>query len=95
MIVYKEPKFENDSYMFVIDLEKDLFAILHNRKYPFDYVIAKYTAFEEKNISKEPFEAFADRPSLREFKTLPDLEGSIYTFTCQSKNKLDYNHIIK
>lgn len=95
MIIFKEPKFENDSYMFVIDLEKDSFVMLHNRTYPFDYVRAKYTAFKMKNISKDPFESFTDRPSLREFETLSDLEGSIYTFTCQSKNKLDYNHIIK
>lgn len=95
MVIYKDPKFENDSYMFVIDLEKDTLATLDDEIYPFDYVNAKVYAFKVKNTSKKPFRNFTDRPSLREFKTLPDLEGSIYTFTCQSKNKLDYNHIIK
>lgn len=95
MVVFKEPKFENDSYMFVIDLEKDTLAILDDKTYPISYVDAKVNAFQSKNISKKPFKYFTDRPSLREFETLPDLEGSIYTFTCQGKNKLDYNHIIK
>lgn len=95
MKVYKEPKFENDSYMFVIDLENDLLAILNRSIYPLEYIEAKYKAFDKKNISRKPFENFTNRPSLRGYSSMVNLEGSIYTYTCQSKNKLDYNHIIK
>jgi hypothetical protein len=94
MVVYKQPKFENDSYMFVINLQTDALTSLED-KYSARYVDAKYKSFREKNISKEPFADFIDRPSLKDFDNLKDLEGSIYTYTCQSKNKLDYNHIIK
>lgn len=95
MIVYKEPKFENDSYMFVIDLQNDEFAMLDNSIYSSVYVDAKFKAFETKNISKKPFEKFSFRPSLVDIGSLEDVSGSVYTFTCQGKNKLDYNHIIK
>lgn len=95
MIVYKEPKFENDSYMFVIDLQNDELAALDDKIYPFDYVEAKVNAFKTKDISKRSFEMFSYRPSLVDVDSLPDLAGSVYTHTCEGKNKLDYNHIIK
>jgi hypothetical protein len=95
MIVFKEPKFENDSYMFVIDLENDELACLDEAIYPLDYSNAKLKAFRNKDISKKPFEMFSYRPSLVDIDSLADLAGSIYTHTCEGKNKLDYNHIIK
>lgn len=95
MVVYKEPKFENDSYMFVIDLQKDEFAMFDNNIYSLEYIDTKFNAFETKNISKKPFKDMVLRPSLSELHKLQNVEGSIYTFTCQGKNKLDYNHIIK
>jgi hypothetical protein len=94
MIIYKEPQFENDSYMFVIDLEKDTLASITVDAGSLDYVGAKYKAFATKDISKKPFEKFL-RPSLAGLDDVENIEGTIYTHTCQSKNKLDYNHIIK
>ena len=95
MKVYKEPAFENDSYMFVIDLEKDVFAELDEKYYPNSYVVAKSHAFKHKSISKKAFEPFKDRLSFTGFDKMEDLAGTIYTHTCEGKNKLDYNHIIK
>lgn len=95
MIVYKEPKFENDSYMFVIDLQNDEFAMFDSNIYSPEYIDAKFKAFGTKSISKKPFEKFSFRPSLVDIDSLDNVSGSVYTFTCQGKNKLDYNHIIK
>lgn len=94
MKIYKEPKFENDSYMFVLE-ESDVLADFDESIYPEKYVKAKIKAFMLRLPSKRHFEDFSDRSSLRNLKHFEDLAGSIYTYTCQSKNKLDYNHIIK
>jgi len=95
MIVYKQPAFENDSYMFVIDLENDVFADLDKRYYSDEYRFAKQNAFKNKKISKKAFESFKNRLSFTGFEHISDLSGTIYTHTCEGKNKLDYKHIIK
>ena len=96
MIVYKEPKFENDSYMFVLNIEDELTSIDHSDN---DFMIAykeeKYIAFSKKGINKERLKDFKCLPSLGNFDNISDLAGTIYTHTCEGKNKLDYNHIIK
>lgn len=95
MKIYKAPEFENDSYMFVIEVKKDILSALDESIYPSSYVNAKYNAFTRKGINKSRLEQFTDRPSLSNFDNIDDLSGTIYTYTCQGKNKLDYNHIIK
>lgn len=96
MKIYKNPEFENDSYMFVIDLKKDEFELSRpSGNYTYEYIEAKIKAFENKSKSKKAFEAFNDRPSFANFDNVEDLSGTIYTYTCQNKNKLDYAHIIR
>jgi hypothetical protein len=95
MVVYKQPQFENDSYMFVIDLEKDLLADLDMSVYPYEYVYNKEKAFTKKDIRKCNFSNFQNRPSFKNFSEISDLSGTIYTYTCEGKNLLDYSHIIK
>lgn len=95
MVIYKQPQFENDSYMFVVDLDRDLLSPLPDDVYKSGYANAKQKAFRSKDISKDLFEEFKSRPSFRNFDDIYDLAGTIYTHTCESKNKLDYNHIIK
>lgn len=89
MVIYKEPKFENDSYMFVIE-QTDVLAVPQDMA----YANAKYAMFEHKAINKIHLKDF-DKPSLSALHIVKDLAGSVYTYTCQSKNKLGYNHIIK
>lgn len=92
MIVYKEPKFENDSFMMVIE-ENDLFALVGMDDVP--YFAAKDLMFDNKYVQKHFLKKFADRPSLRDFESIDDLRGTVYTHTCEGKNRLDYKHIIK
>lgn len=93
MVLYKIPAFENDSYMFVIDLKTDSFAEIP--KEDVEYYLAKYKAFKEKNISKIPFEKFKDRPSFANFDSVKNLFGTIYTYCCQAKNRMDYGYMMK
>lgn len=94
MKIYKEPKFENDSYMFVIDTETDELELIPEKDQK--YFANKYSMFQHKITSKRLMEPFVEgRPSLSAMHIQKDLSGSVYTYTCQSKNKLDYNHIIK
>ncbi len=92
MVIYKRPIFQDDSYMFVIDLEKDVLAKIEKDTV---YYLEKKYSFKHKDIDKQKFEAFKDRPSFANFDDIQDLAGTIYTHTCEGKNKLDYEHIIK
>lgn len=93
MVIYKKPAFEDDSYMFVIDLENDELSDV-----PFEdvgYFDEKHKAFTDKNICKLPFLKFANRPSFASLDYSEDISGTIYTSTCERKNRLDLDHIIK
>lgn len=92
MQVYKKPEFENDSYMFVIDLVNDKLAELS--LFDLGYYSAKHEAFKTKDISKRRFLPFVDRPSFANFDDVSSLEGTIYTHTCEDKNNMSYERII-
>lgn len=92
MVIYKKPSFENDSYMFVIDLEND--ELVQVDAVDVNYTMVKSKLFRTKKIDKDLLFHFRDRPSLLNFNSIEDLSGTIYTHTCEGKNKMDYEHII-
>jgi hypothetical protein len=59
------------------------------------YYRRKRLAFLSKSISKTRFRDFKDRPSFAQFMNQKDLSGTIYTFTCEGKNRLQYEYILK
>lgn len=93
MVIYKKPMFENDSYMFVIDMQKDVLSRVNADD--IEYTRAKTKMFRAKDYSKNKLSPFKSRSSLSGFNNVSDLSGTIYTHTCEGKNKMDYEHIIK
>ena len=93
MTIYKKPAFEDDSYAFVIDLQND--KLREISLFEIDYYTAKFEAFTKKDISKKNFTDYVNRPSFRNFDLVDALRGTIYTHTCEAKNKFDYEHILK
>lgn len=92
--VLKQPNFENDSYLirfedFTISDEK-LEALLKSDK----YLLMKFEKFRNQDISKNGFEDFKDRPSLRSIDSLDNLEGSVYTHKVGKENSKTYDQII-
>lgn len=95
--ILKTPYFENDSALLQFKLLPEEFnptlQLLN------DYTLTKLKAFEQKNINKQQFQKFKDRPSLRNYDNIKDLYGSIYTHTCGMENfvteftSLSYNSI--
>lgn len=95
MVIFKGPQFEDDSCMFVIDLQHESLSMLPKEEYSLEYINTKYRAFAEKDISKDNFEKFSDRLSLRDIHKCADVAGSIYTYTCEGKNGYSYKHILE
>jgi len=92
MIIYKKPMFEDDSFMFTLNRRDFLTEI---SLLDLEYYNAKLNMFAEKNISKYALSDFCMRSSLRNFDEIEDLSGTVYTHTCEGKNKMDYEHILK
>lgn len=93
MVIHKRPYFENDSMMFVIEKTDKLnntFDLFTQAYYE-----TKRKMFANQIIDKTLLEPYVDRASLRDILRQEDVSGSIYTYTCQEKNRLDYAHIIK
>lgn len=93
--VYKEPEYENDSYLF--DVKEFSFDVKdYMSKTTDEYLKLKYDKFESKNFSKDGFKKFTeDRPSLREIDNIVSFEGSIYTHTVEERNHCDYELLMK
>jgi len=86
--IYKKPRYENDTALVEFN---DLYV------HPFDklgikdeYTILKYNKFLKKDITKNGFEKFKDRPSLRNIDEVLMFQGSIYTHTCEERNFVNY-----
>lgn len=92
MKIYKTPKFENDSYYFVVEKNDNLTELPCFKD---TYYGRKLYAFIKKDISKMQFLDFRDRPSFRYFDKVEDLSGTIYTMSCEDKNDLTFETMIE
>lgn len=101
MIIIKEPEFENDDYLFRLDLAKlpkaenalsllkDVDSLLA------DYYWTKRQAFLSQNTDPSIFTRFVDdKPSLRSLSELETLDSTIYTVACERENNTSYHNII-
>ena len=101
MEIIKAPEFENDDYLFRVDLRliptgKDAIEFLR-RVDPgsVDYYIEKRRAFNEQDTNPKIFSRFVnDRPSLRALSELDSLDSTIYTVACERENHTNYRDII-
>ena len=89
MIVYKKPKFRDDSYYFVLEPEDNLANVEDD-----EYLQTKRRAFSNKDISKEQFEAFNHRPSLSRMDLVQDLSGTIYTHSAEVKSWMELKYML-
>lgn len=92
MIVFKRPEFEDDSYAFVINESDKLPEI---SLFDLNYYNTKREMFSKSIIDKYMLSNYVYRPSLKNFDEVFDLSGSIYTYTCEVKNIMDYKLIIQ
>ena len=88
--VIKRPYEENDDFLIMIDE----FYINEAKKINDPYIDLKMNKFFDKDISKEGFEDFKDRLSLRNMDNLKDLRGSIYTFSVEERNSIPISQIL-
>lgn len=90
--IIKQPEFENDSML--ISFNSYSIDSLRNYLINDEYYELKDEKFYLKDIISKGFERFIDKkPSLRNLSDY--LEGTIYTFSCQKKNGMSYERIIK
>ena len=91
--VIKRPDFEDDSYLIEMtnfELSNDqLDTIIDTDR----YLTLKCVKFMDQDITPDGFEAFSDRPSLRNINKSSMLTGSIYTYASAIRNDLAYNQI--
>ena len=60
------------------------------------YLKLKQEKFKNRDISKDGFESFIYKPSLRNFETIKDLRASIYTYVVEQRNNgIMYESIIQ
>lgn len=87
LVIYKAPKHEDDSYyarfnsFFLHDEVIDEIAA----KDP--YLALKIDKFTNLDSSRDGFEQFTYKPSLRNLYNLADMGGSIYTVTAEDENE--------
>ena len=92
--VFKKPLAENDSYLIKLikmDLED---SKLNELLLKDEYLHTKYLKFADLDISKDGFEKFSDRPSLRNLNEIVKLDHSIYTFAVK-RNNMEYTSALK
>ncbi len=91
--VIKRPDFEDDSYLIEMtnfELSNDqLEAIKRNDP----YIALKCKKFADSDLTPNGFEAFSDRPSLRNLNESSWLAGSIYTHASEERNHVRYHEI--
>jgi len=91
--ILKRPESEGDSYLIEINgLHNQQFLL---NSYDIDYFALKRKKFKDKDISRNGFEKFSSRPSLRCIDTLPDMRGSIYTYAVADRNDMNLDSVIK
>ncbi|MCF7795960.1 hypothetical protein K9M42_02605 [Patescibacteria group bacterium] len=96
ILILKKPKFEDDSFLLRIkNINKIKSNILYNvseldKEY---YEIKKYM-FKNKETSKIFLKKFYNRPSLRFFKNIKELTGTIYTKKIELENSILYEDLI-
>lgn len=91
MKVYKEAKFQDDSYYFVVE-PSDVLAPIAKRNAL--YYKEKVGAFKKYDIEKFNFLHHIHRPSFRTFYKVEDLSGTIYTHSCEGKNDMTYTTLL-
>ena len=89
--VFKRPLAENDSYLIkLIKMDLDDRKLSNLIRHD-EYLSLKFTKFLHMDTSKDGFERFNDRPSLRNLDKIIRLDGSIYTFTVNERNYMEYS----
>jgi|GEM_PF-6291530 len=101
MIILKKPEYENDDYLFRIDLAKlprAVDALVFLKKIDpllADYYWAKRQAFLSQDTNPDIFTKFVeDKPSLRCLSKLEVLDSTIYTVACEKENDSTYQNIL-
>ena len=94
--VAKYPCFENDDALYSIkgvSFSNEEIKIMEERN---PYLKLKQEKFKNKDISKDGFEPFIYKPSLRNFETIKDLRASIYTYVVEQRNNgIKYEDILQ
>ena len=88
------PEFENDSYLFRM---RNVKLNINNPKFKnflkcyinYEYYTLKRNKFAAKDITRNGFEKFEDRPSLR--SSIQFLHGTIYTYAMERLNGIPYH----
>jgi hypothetical protein len=92
--VVKKPEFENDDCLIKINnfylSDNNIKNILNTD----EYIKLKFQKFNDRDISKDGFEKFKDRPALRNFDSIKDMRGSIYTYACKRRNEMSYGNLL-
>jgi hypothetical protein len=89
--VIKKPIFEDDTFYFIAKDIKNINLPIND-----EYLNIKMEKFRNFDYSKDGFEKFKDRPSFKNFENLNKLDGTIYTWKCQTNNDMmTYNNIIE
>lgn len=101
MNIVKKPDFENDDYLFRLDLKKiptwnkavDFFHSFDPKLV--DYYLTKRLAFSSQDTNPKVFSKFVeDKPSLRSLSELISLDSTIYTVACERENYTNYRDIL-
>jgi len=102
MIILKKPEYENDDYLFRLELDNipigEAAVDFLKRVEPssVEYYRAKRQAFMSQDMSPLIFERFVEgKPSLRALSELPALDSTIYTVACEKENGLYYQDLIE
>lgn len=80
MYIIKQPKFEDDSYYFVLNSGDELADVVVD-----GYLQAKRQAWLECDPGKSTMGIYLDRPSFGADRA-PDIRGSVYTKSIEDKN---------
>lgn len=94
-IIFKNPSIEDDYFMFTIGNFIISDSRLKELKENDPYLALKSNKFCNLDMDKGGFEKFKDRPSFRNFDNIGKLNGTIYTYTVEEKNGVNYHEAIE
>lgn len=101
MQILKAPEYENDDYLFRIDLKglaigKDVHGVLDNIDPRLkQYYEKKRQVFRSQDTNPNVFSEFVDdKPSLRYLSDLNVLDSTVYTVACEKENHTQYLDIL-